>query len=677
MFVTDVNDVKIYNLSAGKSLPEWLTDEKRRKALKQNVDLRKRIELIQDFDMPDECGTIQMSPDQQFIIATGTYKPRVKCFEVNNLSIKFERCFDSEVVRTEVLSDDYSKMVFLSCDRYIEFHASHGRHYRLRIPRCGYDMGYHIPTCDLFFVGASPEIYRLNLERGQFMQSFETQSKQSVNACDINPEHHLLCVGTHEGTVEAWDPRDKNRCATLDVAMKVPNLTTFPSISTIKFKNGLQMGVGTQSGHVLIYDIRSNQPLLVKDHYNKLKIKRIAFNPSNNAVYSMDEAIMKIWDESSGKQIAYIESESKFNDMCTIPNTGMMFFAQQTSKMLTYYIPSLGPAPRWCSFLDNLTEEIESETVQNIYDDYKFVTKQELEQLGLEHLEGTNLLRAYMHGFFIDIRLYNKARSVVEPFEFDKYRKEKVRQKIESSRPNRLTIKSNLPKVNQEIALKLMDEKGGKKKKGRPTTSLLDDNRFSAMFENPEFEIDKDADEYKMLTPVLSRLDKSKLKELKKQQTLKDLMDEDEEAKSSDDDLFSERDGSSDDEDERQWSKEVKKQYKQIKKKNAAAERNAEKDEDEASDDGEPKMVEVPTNEFKVKAMRNRNDRSTLGDRVSRDQDVKYTVTGSGNRQMSFSTKKIPKDVRHREMDMRKHREDRKRVIRPTTSLRLKKYVPR
>lgn len=90
---------------------QWLTDEKRRKVLKQNVDLRKRIELIQDFEMPDECGTIQMSPDQQFIIATGTYKPRVKCFEVNNLSIKFERCFDSEIVRTEVLSDDYSKMV--------------------------------------------------------------------------------------------------------------------------------------------------------------------------------------------------------------------------------------------------------------------------------------------------------------------------------------------------------------------------------------------------------------------------------------------------------------------------------------------------------------------------------------------------------------------------------------
>lgn len=61
--------------------------------------------------MPDECGSVTMSPDNQFILATGTYKPRVKCYEVNNLSLKFERCFDSEVVANIVLSDDYSKMV--------------------------------------------------------------------------------------------------------------------------------------------------------------------------------------------------------------------------------------------------------------------------------------------------------------------------------------------------------------------------------------------------------------------------------------------------------------------------------------------------------------------------------------------------------------------------------------
>lgn len=222
-------------------------------------------------------------------------------------------------------------------------------------------MSYHQPSCDLFICGASADVYRLNLERGQFLQPLQTDTKLSINTCDVNPEHHLLCVGTQEGTIEAWDPRDKKRCAVLDVARGIPGLKTLPSVSALKFKNGLQLGVGTATGHVLVYDIRSNQPLVVKDHYNKMRIKRIGFNPSQNAVYSLDGAILKIWDETSGKQIAYIESESQFNDFCTISDTGMFFFAQQNSKMLTYYVPSLGPAPRWCSFLDNLTEEIESE----------------------------------------------------------------------------------------------------------------------------------------------------------------------------------------------------------------------------------------------------------------------------------------------------------------------------
>ena len=39
-----------------------------------------------------------------------------------------------------------------------------------------------------------------------------------------------------------------------------------------------------------------------------------------------------------------------------------------------------------------------------IYDDFKFLTKEDLERLNLTNLIGTNLLRANMHGFFIDHR---------------------------------------------------------------------------------------------------------------------------------------------------------------------------------------------------------------------------------------------------------------------------------
>lgn len=647
---------------------QWLSDRKKRSALNKNVDLRRRIELIQDFDMPGVSTSIRMSPDNQFILVTGTYKPRIKCYDVNHLSVKFERCFDSEVETFEVLSDDYSKMVFLQTDRFLEFHAAHGRHYRLRIPKFGRDMKFHSPSCDLFIAGSSPEIYRLNLERGQFLQPFVSQSS-GFNTADVNPEHHLLCVGSNEGTVEAWDPRDRKKCSTLDVAMKIKNCSAFPSITSIKFKNGLQMGVGTASGHVLLYDIRSSEPLLIKDHLNRVPVKKIDFNRNQNVVYSLDNAMLKIWDENSGKQKAYIESTSNFNDFCTIPGTGMFFFAQEEAKMQTFYIPSLGPAPRWCSFLDNLTEEIESEAVQEIFDDYKFVTKQELVDLGLDHLEGTNLLKAYMHGFFVDMRLYNKAKSTANPFTFEKYRKEKINQKIEEARPQRLQVKSDVPKVNREVALKFLDiEDTGKKSKN---PNLLHDSRFQAMFKNPDFEVDKNTEEYRLLKPLLTQLDKSKLKKLEKKYEEKPTQDQD--GHSTDDDLFSEKDESSDEDDDRQkWTQEVKKEYKKIQKEKKR--KHAVDEDQDATDDRPVKSFEMTAMEdFKPKNYSKKVSKVPLGARVAKETqrpEVKNT-TGLGNRQMSFSTeKKMSRGLLKRQDELKKHREERKKVIRPITNLK-------
>lgn len=78
-------------------------------------------------------------------------------------------------------------------------------------------MKYHYPSCDLFVVGSSSDIYRLNLERGQFMSPFSSNAS-AINKCSINPEHHLLVCGTQEGKVEAWDPRSKSQVGTLDCA---------------------------------------------------------------------------------------------------------------------------------------------------------------------------------------------------------------------------------------------------------------------------------------------------------------------------------------------------------------------------------------------------------------------------------------------------------------------------
>lgn len=36
-----------------------------------------------------------------------------------------------------------------------------------------------------------------------------------------------------------------------------------------------------------------------------------------------------------------------------------------------FFVPSLGPAPRWCSFLEGLTEELEENATPTLYDDYR------------------------------------------------------------------------------------------------------------------------------------------------------------------------------------------------------------------------------------------------------------------------------------------------------------------
>ena len=43
--------------------------------------------------------------------------------------------------------------------------------------------------------------------------------------------------------------------------------------------------------------------------------------------------------------------------------------------------------------------------------------------------------------------------------------------------------------------------------------TLLKDDRFSAMFSNPDFQIDTESPEYKLINPVVSKLDKAKKKQ--------------------------------------------------------------------------------------------------------------------------------------------------------------------
>ena len=57
---------------------------------------------MQDLEFPAACHRLKLTPDGEFLFATGIHAPRVRVYELSQLSLKFERHFDAEVVDFQV-----------------------------------------------------------------------------------------------------------------------------------------------------------------------------------------------------------------------------------------------------------------------------------------------------------------------------------------------------------------------------------------------------------------------------------------------------------------------------------------------------------------------------------------------------------------------------------------------
>ena len=62
------------------------------------------------------------------------------------------------------------------------------------------------------------------------------------------------------------------------------------------------------------------------------------------------------------------------------------------------------------------------------------------------------MLKAYMHGYFVDNKLYQRAKSVANPSLYEDYKKEKARKKEKERKEKRITLNTKKPKVNAEVA---------------------------------------------------------------------------------------------------------------------------------------------------------------------------------------------------------------------------------
>lgn len=531
--VYDISGRNSTTLTASLAIGARATAAQKR-ARRKEEHAQRETELLQEFVFPTVSTRVKQSADGQYIFASGTYAPQIHVYDTNHLSLKFKRHVDAEIVDFQILESDWRKFALLSADRFVDVHSPFGSHFRTRVPRVGRDLMLHRGTCDLFVCGAGRDVWRLNLEQGRFLAPLTTQSKGN-NVCGICPANRLLAFGGEGGTVEVWDPRVVGRAGAVAAGVvdagahlrargDVPAGTEV-EVSAVRFDevDGHSFAVGTTTGHTLLYDLRASSPTLVRDQGFGLPVHSVRLHRDGTHVVSSDAKSIKVWDRSSGRNAVTIEPDADVNHVCVIGSSGVMCAAVEASRVRAYYVPSLGAAPRWCAFLDSVTEELEDDgrriatgasgaadagaTEEEVYENYKFVPAGELEGLGLGRLIGTDMLKPYMHGFFVHAALYRRAVDASAPFAYEKYKQERAREKVEKMRESRIgKVKkseraASKVKVNRKMA-EVLESKRTKGKKGAVGAGILEDPRFSAMFEKEEFRVDEEAERFQMLNPM-------------------------------------------------------------------------------------------------------------------------------------------------------------------------------
>ncbi|KAH3765860.1 Nucleolar protein 10 [Pelomyxa schiedti] len=466
---------------------------------------RKQILLLQDFGFPTTTTKLRFSPDGNFICGTGAYPPQLRMWETSQMTLKFQRNIIELAKQFLMLSDDFSKLALLHGAKRLELHSQRGSYHQIEFPQLTRDMMYHPVSCEIYGCGRG-NINRLNLSRGSFMRPIQTASS-SFGCCAINPSSLLLGFGSDDGTVEFYDPRSPNYLGEINVRDVVDSSDLLDDdlrVTSLAFSNDtLTFAVGTSGGHCLLYDVRSPKPYLTKVHDNLDPITKIQFHNGEDRqhVISADQHVIRVWNKQDGETLLSLDVRKTVTDFAIQDGTGLLFAAVDTPSILTWYIPEIGHAPRWCSFLDTLTGELE-ESSSTSYVSLKFLSRDEVESLGIVQLVGTKFMQPYMHGYYVDRRLYERVSDFLKD-PFDEKRKvveEEMQQTVLQTLLAAPATQTDEIRVNAQMAEELQykakllvpgSEAEADNNNDTPEVakSVLTDPRWAKLFLNPLFSV--------------------------------------------------------------------------------------------------------------------------------------------------------------------------------------------
>jgi ribosome biogenesis protein ENP2 len=302
-----------------------------------------------DFSFPSSCQLIKETEDEFSLVSYGDYPPQIRCFDLTNLSLKFKRHIDSNIIDFQLISKDWTKILFLRTDKFLEFHTKSGVHFKTKIDANGNDLLYDKKNNIAYITSHKEKVFRLDLEEGKFLVSLKNKNFEENTCSGFNSDGSIIGFGSSSGCVNFWDPRITSLNFFQLKCFKFLENKLSRKITSIRFHpiKSFECFLGFGNGEIILFDIRCFAPLIGKKMDQKLPINCIRIDQDGHNILSSNSKQIKIWNKIDGKTSSMLESSYDINHICKIRNSGFIFLACQKPKIEGKYIKKLGMTPSW------------------------------------------------------------------------------------------------------------------------------------------------------------------------------------------------------------------------------------------------------------------------------------------------------------------------------------------
>lgn len=305
------------------------------------------LNSVLNLNFPSLIKKITQTDDSLFLVAHGEYPPQIRCYDLSNLTCKFQRMVSSEIRDISLISQNWERLAILRSDKFIEFHSKSGYYYQSKLPKNGKTTDFDRRMKILYIASNDNEIYRLDLEYGKFTTSIRCSQCLNSTCLTRSSSENLLAVGSEQGLIEIWDTRMIKKAA-LILDSKLHSVNKRSGISCLNFSELLnyKLYCGQFSGDSILYDLRNNKPIIWKKIGNDLPLVAIG-EGARDVIVSVNKKIIKIWNESNGKSYLTMKSVKDINHACFIKNTGLIVLSTTASQADCCFSQFLGPVPGW------------------------------------------------------------------------------------------------------------------------------------------------------------------------------------------------------------------------------------------------------------------------------------------------------------------------------------------